>query len=87
MQVWIDHGSGLVSRYAHLSSIAPGVQVGAVITKGQMVATVGNSGTPASLDSRTADVHLHLELWLGDHYIGTFLRPIETREWVERILR
>jgi murein DD-endopeptidase MepM/ murein hydrolase activator NlpD len=87
MQVWIDHGFGLVSRYAHLSSITPGVQVGAVITRGQIVAMVGNSGTPASLDSGTADVHLHLELWLGDHYIGEFLRPIETREWVERILR
>jgi murein DD-endopeptidase MepM/ murein hydrolase activator NlpD len=87
MQVWIDHGSGLVSRYAHLGSIAPGVQVGTAVTRGQVVATVGNSGTPASLDSQTADVHLHLELWLGDHYIGEFLRPIETREWVERILR
>jgi murein DD-endopeptidase MepM/ murein hydrolase activator NlpD len=87
MQVWIDHGSGLVSRYAHLSSVAPGVQVGAVITRGQIIATVGNSGTPASLDSETADVHLHLELWMGDHYIGQFLRPIETREWIERILR
>jgi murein DD-endopeptidase MepM/ murein hydrolase activator NlpD len=87
MQVWIDHGSGLVSRYAHLSSIAPGVQVGAVITRGQILATVGNSGTPASLNSESADVHLHLELWVGDQYIGEFLRPIETREWVERILR
>ena len=85
--MWIDHGSGLVSRYAHLSSIAPGVQVGAVIRRGQIVAMVGNSGTPASLYSRTEDVHLHLELWVGDHYFGEFLRPIETREWVERILR
>jgi murein DD-endopeptidase MepM/ murein hydrolase activator NlpD len=87
MQVWIDHGSGVVSRYAHLSSIAPGVQVGAEIARGQVIATVGNSGTPASLSSETADVHLHLELWVDDRYIGQFLRPIETREWVERILR
>ncbi len=87
MQVWIDHGSGLVSRYAHLSSIASGVQVGAKVTRGQIIAMVGNSGTPASVDSQTADVHLHLELWLGAHYVGEFLRPIETREWIERILR
>jgi hypothetical protein len=54
---------------------------------GQVIATVGNSGTPASVYSETDDVHLHLELWLGDHYIGQFLRPIEAREWLERILR
>ena len=86
-QVWIDHGGGLVSRYAHLGSIADGIVVGATVVQGQPIATVGNSGTPRSVDSQTYDVHLHLELWLGDHYIGQFLRPIEAREWVERILR
>jgi murein DD-endopeptidase MepM/ murein hydrolase activator NlpD len=87
LQIWIDHGAGLVSRYAHLGSIAPGIVEGASVTQGQAIATVGNSGTPASVYSETDDVHLHLELWLGDHYIGQFLRPIEAREWLERILR
>ena len=86
-QVWIDHGQGLVSRYAHLGSIAPGIVEGAQVSQGQVIATVGNSGTPGSLNSKTYDVHLHLELWLGDHYIGQFLRPIEAREYLERILR
>jgi murein DD-endopeptidase MepM/ murein hydrolase activator NlpD len=95
-QVWIDHGNGLVSRYAHLSSIEPGIVEGAKVTKGQVIARVGNSGTPSSVSSETEEVHLHLELWLGkpsagssgqSHYIGQFLRPIETREWLERILR
>jgi murein DD-endopeptidase MepM/ murein hydrolase activator NlpD len=86
-QVWIDHGTGLVSRYAHLGSIAPGIKEGAQVESGQVIATVGNSGTPASLTSETVDVHLHLELWVGDHYIGQFLRPVEARGWVERILR
>jgi hypothetical protein len=48
---------------------------------------VGNSGTPGSLNSETYDVHLHLELWVGEHFVGQFLRPIEAREWLERILR
>jgi murein DD-endopeptidase MepM/ murein hydrolase activator NlpD len=87
MQVWIDHGDGLVSHYAHLSSIEPGIVKGATVTQGQVIATVGNSGTPASLRSETYDVHLHLELWVGDHFIGQFLRPIEAREWLEKILR
>ena len=87
-QVWIDHGNGLVSRYAHLGSIEPGIVEGAVVAQGQVIATVGNSGTPASVSSQTCDVHLHLELWLDlGHYVGQFLRPIEAREWLERILR
>jgi murein DD-endopeptidase MepM/ murein hydrolase activator NlpD len=86
-QVWIDHGNGLVSRYAHLGSIAPGIEEGSIVTQGQVIATVGNSGTPGSVSSQTYDVHLHLELWIGDHYAGQFLRPIEAREWIEKILR
>jgi murein DD-endopeptidase MepM/ murein hydrolase activator NlpD len=86
-QVWIDHGNGLVSRYAHLSSIAPQIAEGESVTQGQVIGTVGNSGTPSSLRSKTNDVHLHLELWIGDHYAGQFLRPIEAREWLEKILR
>ncbi len=87
MQVWIEHGGGLVSRYAHLSSIAEGVVEGATVEQGQEIGRVGNSGTPASISSDTIEVHLHLELWLGDHYVGQFLRPIEARLWLERILR
>jgi murein DD-endopeptidase MepM/ murein hydrolase activator NlpD len=86
-QVWIDHGGGLVSRYAHLGSIEPGIVEGAEVTRGQVIARVGNSGTPGSVNSQTYDVHLHLELWVGDHFVGQFLRPIEAREWLERILR
>ena len=86
-QVWIDHGNGLVSHYAHLSSIAPGIVEGADVTRGQVIAMVGNSGTPGSVDSQTYDVHLHLELWFGDHFVGQFLRPIEAREWLEKMLQ
>jgi murein DD-endopeptidase MepM/ murein hydrolase activator NlpD len=87
MQVWIDHGDGVVSRYAHLGSIEPGIVEGTVVRQGEVIATVGNSGTPGSLQSETNDVHLHLELWVGDHFAGQFLRPIEAREWLEKILR
>jgi murein DD-endopeptidase MepM/ murein hydrolase activator NlpD len=86
-QVWIDHAGGLISRYAHLDSIEPGIAEGATVTRGQIIAKVGNSGTPASVGSQTEDAHLHLELWIDGHYIGQFLRPVETREWLERILR
>ena len=76
-----------MSRYAHLGSIKPGIVAGVEVTRGQVIATVGNSGTPGSLNSQTYDVHLHLELWVGEHFVGQFLRPIEAREWLEKILR
>jgi murein DD-endopeptidase MepM/ murein hydrolase activator NlpD len=85
-QVWIQHGEGLVTRYAHLRTIAPGIAQGTQVSRGQVVGEVGNSGSPASLESDRADAHLHFELWLKDTFLGQFMRPIETREWVERIL-
>jgi murein DD-endopeptidase MepM/ murein hydrolase activator NlpD len=84
-QVWIEHENGLVSRYAHLQAIAPGISEGSAVDRGQVIGEVGNSGSPASLESEKADAHLHFELWLGDHYLGQYLRPIEAREWIERI--
>ncbi len=82
-QVWVQHDNGLVTRYVHLSHITPGIAEGVTVTAGQLLGAVGNSGSPLSLESETADAHLHFEIWLGDHYLGQFLRPIETREWVE----
>lgn len=41
----IDHGEGLSTRYAHLSRIADGLSVGNLVTPGQIVGTVGATGT------------------------------------------
>ena len=47
-QVWIDHGGGIVTRYAHLSSIEAGVEFGTTVEAGQVIGYVGNSGNAST---------------------------------------
>ncbi len=86
-QVWLDHGDGLITRYAHLSGIADGLEVGNDVTQGQVIGTVGNSGTPASLYDAAAEVHLHFEIWLDDRYVGQYLSTVEIRRVLSKVLR
>ncbi|HEX5370518.1 MAG TPA: M23 family metallopeptidase [Dehalococcoidia bacterium] len=69
-QVWIDHGSGVVTRYCHLSGIASGLQVGDSVKAGEIIAYVGESGTPQSVTNPGTEYHLHFELRVGDSYLG-----------------
>jgi murein DD-endopeptidase MepM/ murein hydrolase activator NlpD len=52
----IDHGYGLVSRFAHTSKLYVGV--GDRIERGQLIAAVGNSG-------QTTGPHLHYEVMVN----------------------
>lgn len=83
-QVWVDHGGGLVSRYCHLSAVADGVEPGQRVEQGQVLGRVGNSGTPASYYDPGAEMHLHLEIRIGDGYLGQYLRPVEVKRWLNR---
>ncbi len=68
LMVKIDHGNGLVSVYAHAKRLV--VSSGQRVVRGQMIATVGNSGL-------STGPHLHYELWRNGKPVDplTFVMP------------
>lgn len=62
--VEIDHGNGLVSRYAHCSRLV--VKQGDVVTPGMLIAEVGSTG-------RSTGPHLHFEVVKN----GMFVDPAQ----------
>jgi murein DD-endopeptidase MepM/ murein hydrolase activator NlpD len=60
----IDHGWGVYTGYWHQSEIR--VQVGDVVTPGQVIGIVGNSG-------RSSGAHMHWEVWVG----GVQVEPLD----------
>ncbi|RIH88294.1 Peptidase family M23 [Calidithermus terrae] len=77
-EVWLRHADGLVTVYAHLSEVAPGVRVGAKVKKGDLIGKVGNSGTLAAARKSRAGARLLFELWDGepdkDKFFGQDMR-------------
>ena len=77
-QVWIDHGKGVITRYAHLSAVESLV-VGQKIEAGAPIGQVGSSGYPQG------GPHLHLEVRVGDDFYGDGLSGDELVRAVSRL--
>lgn len=84
-QVWIDHGKGIVTRYAHTSDVAANIRVGDTVKQGDVIAFVGDSGTPESITNPDTEEHLHFELRTGETFLGKGLPPADVRGIYERL--
>ena len=69
-QVWIDHGDGFKTRYAHLEGVSEDLLVGASVERGDLIGFIGDSGTPESVTNPGFENHLHFELRIGSSFLG-----------------
>ena len=51
----LDHGNGVMTRYAHMAGFAPGIRPGTQVTAGQLLGQVGRTG-------RATTAHVHFEV-------------------------
>lgn len=58
--LWVDHGDGTFSRFAHLFPYSVFVVQGEVVVQGELLALSGNTGF-------SSGPHLHLEVRKGSH--------------------
>jgi murein DD-endopeptidase MepM/ murein hydrolase activator NlpD len=84
-QVWIDHGNGIVTRYAHLAGIPDNFVAGARVRAGDVVGFVGDSGTPEAVTDPGLEIHLHWEIRVDDSFLGANLPAAEVRALYERL--
>ena len=78
-QVWLRLDDGRIVRYGHLASVRSGLAVGQRVSRGRVIGTVGNSGTPDGVAGRATNARLHFEVRDGDAYFGEGLAPDEVR--------
>lgn len=77
--IYVDHGHGYETRYAHLSTFA--VKAGEIVKRGNIIGHVGNSGTSVSS-------HLHYEILFKNQHVNPinfFQRDLSNTEY-ERLI-
>jgi peptidoglycan LD-endopeptidase LytH len=85
-QVWIKHPNGTVTRYGHLSRIAPGLRFGSV-RRGAVIGFVGNSGTLEGVRGSAGNARLQFEIWSNDTFFGAGMKPADVRTQVVKLVQ
>jgi murein DD-endopeptidase MepM/ murein hydrolase activator NlpD len=61
--VVVEHGRGLVTRYAHLNRYAEGVRPGTFVKRGDPIGHIGTTGL-------STGAHLHFETLIDDEHVN-----------------
>lgn len=85
IQIWIDHGNGVITTYNHLSEIHRSIKPGTSVRKGQQIGTTGNSGLLGDSEGTDEGIHLHFEIWIDGQYLGYGMKFPEIKNYIERI--
>ena len=68
-----------------------GLSVGDAVEKGQVIGTVGNSGTRSGVVGKTLSAsgapHLHFEIWRGGLFLGQGMTPDQVRHIYTEVLK
>jgi len=68
--VEIDHGNGLITRYAHLNVC--GIEAGSMVAAGDQIGTVGRTG-------RATGYHLHFETLVNGRHVDPMMAEVWTQ--------
>jgi murein DD-endopeptidase MepM/ murein hydrolase activator NlpD len=71
--IQLDHRGKVSTVYGHLSSFAPGIEVGKYVTQGELIGFVGNTG-------RSTGPHLHFEILRNGKAVNPLDYPEIRRE-------
>ncbi len=88
-QVWLKHNNGTVTRYGHLSKIAPNLSYANPVKRGDVIGYVGNSGTLEGARGTKNNARLLFEVWFGGDvkFLGQDLKPGEVRAQATKLFR
>lgn len=79
-KIFIDHGNGLMTTYAHLARIL--VKVGDIVKRGQPIALSGYSGIDGMITYPFGVPHVHFNVWLNCEPIDPFPHKNFTSLWL-----
>ena len=80
LKIFIDHGKGLMTCYAHLARAL--VKVGDILHRGQAIALSGYSGLDALISFPFGIPHVHFNTWLNGEPIDPFGYKEHRSMWV-----